>query len=434
VGTLSFGQCGNLDFTASIRKGCVPLVVKFKASGFQPGTRFQWNLQGSNLTGNDTITWVYTKPGTYKIQMIATPSSGPPCPAVVKDTFISLLPTPTPNMILSQGLNVCNGSNPVLFGDSTTNIVSRQWVMEGHTFSSKLVSYVFSSSGAKPVTLTVANKFGCTGSVTQTIMVNDSIPVDICADINVNNKTNVVASFTPFTGSIPPARKVASYNWTFPGGTPGSATTSTASVVKVTYVDNVNSYDVKLVVNMTDGCSYTILRKKFISPFLNPSITTICPRVSFLVSGDLSDSGRHNYSFFFTGASTFMTNAKDPDPKEGILTYTDPGSYPAKISYKYKGLGCPITINYPRFATILGPKANFVSKDNQLCKPTDTVHLQNLSDTTNASNVTYTWYVLDSGGGPPPGPPPYAKLIKKIRDQHQPRYFFYSGQSRSKFA
>jgi len=417
AGKVSYAQCNGLDFSANLRKGCLPVVVKFKATGFAPGSTFQWNLQSGFVAGQDTISWAYAIAGIYKVQMIVTPPTGLACPAVVKDTYITVLPKPLPDMRFTPGPVVCDGSFPVYFGDSTPNITSREWIVEGHGFLTKKMSYTFAGRGTIPVTLTLTNGFGCQGIQTNNFTVDDSVPVDICGDFNANNPTNVVGFFTPYVGQLPASRQVVKYTWSFPGGTPASAVTTTPSQVQVTYPDYYAKNDVTLAIAMSDGCIYTCHRKGFVSPFLTPAFTLACNYQTVSAIGDLSDTGRHKYSFSFPDAPCVYIAGKDP--KGAFLTYHPAGNYTASISYQYDGTPCRITVNFPRFLTVRGPISSFVSHDNQLCSLNDTVHLINQSDTTSAPGIKYTWYILDSNNCPPrdacgQAVPPLAKLIKKL--------------------
>jgi gliding motility-associated-like protein len=405
----SSGQCNGIDFkvmNASQKKGCIPLVSFFQAVGTSSaqGTTFRWDLgNGAFVTGNDTISRIYSISGQYRIRMEATLSgSSTPC-LVVKDTFITVLPTPAAVMGISTGTKVCNRSQSVTFTDNTPSSVKREWIIEGNTFTTQSVNYKFSNTGAHPISLTVTNAYGCQGFITQTVNVYDSVMVDICMNATVYNsgKNQVVAGFTPL---VPRAytyapRNIVQYNWTFPGGSPSSASTSTLTPVKVTYPDNTKKYDVSLTIVMDDGCTYTIYRKGMVSPFITPTFQTKCAGKTFTVSADVSDTGRHNYSFGFANAMIDLGSPPPPDPKTVKLTYNASGSYSAVIKYRYNTpLACFVSINYVNIFNVLGPKADFESKNNQICKGTDTVRFHNTTDTAGAGKIKYTWYIYDASG------------------------------------
>jgi len=410
----SAAQCGSVDFTASARKGCIPFYVKFNALGTSTaaGTSFKWNLGGGSFNGNDTASKIYFVAGQYKITMEADLSSGgSPC-VVTKDTFITVLPTPVPDIILSSGVNVCNRSLPVTLIDTTPGVEThREWIVDGNSFTNtatnKHLSYYFASPGTINVSLNVTNNYGCSGLTSENVNVYDSIPLDMCVNVTVSTTANkpVTARFSAAVPNTFP-RTIVYYNWSFPGGTitttGGSSITETVASpnppLTVTYPDLTKKYDVCLTIVMDDGCNYTICRKGFISPFITPTFQTKCAGQQYGVNTDKSDTGRHNYQFNFPQGMV-MLPLGDPDPKSLIISYNAAGTYGAVIKYHYKGYGgCQISITYPNYVTVIGPKANFSSLDNQVCGIGDTVHLTNTTDTTGAGRVKYTWYFYDSVG------------------------------------
>jgi len=219
----------------------------------------------------------------------------------------------------------------------------------------------------------------------------DSLPVDICASFSVTKNT-VSGVFTPEVGDTE-GRTIAGYTWSFPGGSPSSSTAKYPPTVY--YADPTKKYDVILSVSTSNGCSYTIHRKAFVSPFLTPAFQTECA-AGFQVNVDLTDSNKSSWGFNFPNGTLTPTCQTCTIPPF-ILSYAVGGSYSGGVTYKYKnGLGCNIQVNYPFFVKAIGPRAGFTSTDNQICKSTDTVHFKNMSDTTNATNVKYTWYIFDS--------------------------------------
>jgi gliding motility-associated-like protein len=402
----SSAQCGGVDFTtATKRKGCIPLVVFFQATGTSSaaGTNFRWDLGSGFLSGKnyDTISRIYTASGQYRIKMEATLSgSSTPC-TVVKDTFITVLPSPLPVMWVSSGNQVCDRSQPVTFVDTTPGSVKREWIVDGNSFNTQTLVYTFPSTGTHQVSLSVTNKYGCSGFITQNINVYDSVMLDICmvASINKAASSPLIVALSPRVGNTYP-RKIISYNWYMPGGSPSSYSTTSTKGFLVNYPDITKKYDVSLTIVMDDGCSYTMYRKGFVSPFITPTFQTKCAGRIFTVNSDLSDTGRHRYQFGFPGASVIDLGSPPPlDPKIVKIQYDVTGNYNAIIKYQYNTpLACTITINYTNIFTVLGPKANFESKNNQVCKPTDTVRLHNTSDIQGATGVKYTWYFYDSLG------------------------------------
>jgi gliding motility-associated-like protein len=386
----SYGQCSGIDFKANIRSGCALLVVQFSATGTSSsaGTKFQWDVGNGFVTGSDTITKGYPSQGKYTITMKATLSGGTTC-TVKKDTFISVLANPVPVLNYNAGSTICDrAGTEVTFTDNTQGSASRKWIIEGGTYTTKSVSHIFANATNQTITLQVTNKNTCSNTAKKTISVYDSIPLDYCAKFTVK-PTSVTGIFSPIV-PLNNGRKIAGYLWQFPGGSPSSSKQSNPTVV---YPDPSKKYDVYLTVIMDDSCTYTRKRSGFVSPFLTPAFKSLCVNAAIPLSADITDTGRHNYTFSFPNASLVKLPDRVPDPKTLILLYNKVGDYEASITYTYAGNSCRVSVYYPFFVEQMGPHADFDSKDSRLCAPFDTTHFINKTDILGAPDVQYIWKI-----------------------------------------
>jgi len=384
-------QCNNIGFKADTTKGCPLLIVKFSATGTSSasGTAFQWDFGNGYVNGSDTITEAFATQGQYTIKMQATlAGASSACPALEKDTFITVLPVPSPLISANPGFTICNVSTNVSFTDITGGITSREWIINGTKDTSKTVNFTPPGAGAYSINLFSTNKYGCKGPADNTLNVYDSVPVDIYGYFTAT-PTNTKAVFAPFIGN-PGSNTITGYSWSFPGGFPSSS--SLANPPAVIYSNIKKKYDVALTITLSTGCSYTVIRKGFVYPFLTPSFNNACAANSFKVYSDTGTETRSDFNFDFPGGifENVLTGAL-----YGILTYSKMGKYPAEFSYHESG-GDSITVDYPEYINIIGPTAAFSSNDNQLCAAGDTANFINETDTANAPNVEYTWYFLDS--------------------------------------
>jgi len=182
-------QCNTIDFKADKTEGCPLLIVKFNATGTSSsaGTRFQWDFGNGFVNGVDTITSAFSKPGQYTIKMQATLSgSSSPCPVIVKDSFITVFPTPTP-VIFVDTIGHC-GSTKVVFVDITAGSVSRDWVVNNKTSTSKSDTVIYPTSGSYSVSLYSTNQYGCEGFTTKVVQIADFPFPD--ASWTVSNSSN----------------------------------------------------------------------------------------------------------------------------------------------------------------------------------------------------------------------------------------------------
>lgn len=397
-----YAQCGGIDFSANQTKGCALLTVTFHATGAPAGSKYDWNLGNGFLTGKkDTITGIYSIGGKYTIIMRAHLPNGDTC-RVQKDTFITVVPKPVPVMRIYPDTIICDISRTVTFIDSTPNIVTRQWVIEGNSFSKNQVNYNFFKPGVQGITLNLTNTNGCTSYNTRNIFIYDSLPVDFCATINIPDTSHVSATFSPDVVN-PTARVISGYKWLFPGGTPASSTLTNPTV---TYPSAKKNYDVSLTVYTADGCGYTVKYKKFITQFITPLFATQCLSKTLKVASQVSYGSPKNFQFTFPGAGDAEPDLVD-DQSGGtyLVKYNDAGDFGMTFQFantnpsKPGGASCPITVTYTKYVSMLGPKANFTSNDNQVCTGGDTVHFINTSNLFGASKVKYTWYVVNAHSG-----------------------------------
>jgi len=172
-----FGYSG--AFTYSPVTGCSPVSVHFTAS-VSSVSSLTWDFSdGVTSTPSliDTISHIYTTNGSYVPKLILTDSFGCTNFSVGADTIkVGALATGfsiTPNP-------VCQG-NVITFHDSSSSTLSAisGWMWSfapGVTSTLRAPTHTYSVSGTYPVTLTVADSRGCSGSVTENVIVNSLPP------------------------------------------------------------------------------------------------------------------------------------------------------------------------------------------------------------------------------------------------------------------
>ncbi|MDQ3072827.1 MAG: PKD domain-containing protein, partial [Bacteroidota bacterium] len=379
--------CSGINFTPDTTTGCTPLVVHFSTTGFQPGSSFAWDFGTGYVAGKDTTSKIFPVGGKYSVSLKVTSPTGSVC-YVDKPNLIDAISSPVLNFSVSPGRQVCDGGKNVTFIDNTSNAVTREWIIDGvsYTNAANVITHSFASIGNKSVTLKVTNSAGCTNIFTDSryISIVDSIQPDFCADM-VQNTTNTKARFS--TSFSTNGRTVSRYEWSFPGGSPSSYTGQTPP--EITYADPSKKYNVTLKITMADGCLYTLTRKNFIQPFIGISNDTVCMGKDIFISNLANNNGRGYFNLQFPGSGAY-------DPKTNAVAYYTPGQYTAVINFKYSKNGCTNKVTVPKYITVVGPGANFNSTNRGLCDIKDSVYLENLTNEFGAPNVTYTWYIHDA--------------------------------------
>ncbi len=398
--TGALAQCGTVDFTANVTKGCSPLIVTFKAVGAGGSSSiYSWDFGSGPVTGFDSIQKIFTLSGKYNIKLTVKLSSGVTC-NVTKPNMIEVLPTPSPSISANPGQIICNGTKTVTFTDNTLDVQDRQWVIDGNTYSkaNAAISYTFASAGNKSVALKVTNSYGCTGifSDNKFEQLHDSAETEFCADVT-RTATLFRAKFTAFVNA--PGRSIAKYQWSFPGGLPS---TDTGKITRdIVYANNKKAYDVTLVVTMTDGCTYTCRRISYIQPYVSYPYDTVCINQVFVVGNLAANNGKSYFGYQFTGADQV-------DPFSNKIRYTSAGKFDLGFTFKYSQKGCTTNVSYPSYINVIGPKADFSAPDRAGCAVPFKVKFENKSDPFGAKNVKYTWRFYDSNKvelkGSPIGP------------------------------
>jgi len=168
-----------------------------------------------------------------------------------------------------------------------------------------------------------------------------------CAVVNFTDVTTT-SNGTPIVG----------WNWSFPGGTPASATTSTATV---TYP--AGSFTATLVVTSQSGCTDTVVKPVSVNglPQAAFSVNTVCAGVVTQFSNNsVAGAGDPivSWNWNFPGGTPAIATTQSPS-----VTYP-PGNYTASLTVTSQG-GCtasltqPVTVNPLPLANLSGNNVCF---------------------------------------------------------------------------
>jgi hypothetical protein len=246
------GSCGKMIFQ--------DMSAVLPASATNSVVAWNWNFLGgspvnANTQNPGTITY---PPGTYTATLISTSVAG--CKDTVKHTFtLGGFPTAafTPTSpCLGVATTILDGS----LAPTGDPIASWKWLMPGglppaasSTTTSPTHSIIttYQTGGTHIVTLIVASVTGCIDTIEQQVLVyNPPIANFIKPD---SGCSPVIASFNdksnPVDGSI------ATWQWSFPGGSPATSNAPSPTNIKYTAV---GSYSVSLAITTNYGCKHNI--------------------------------------------------------------------------------------------------------------------------------------------------------------------------------
>ena len=243
------GKCGNYVFKDS------SFVTP---SGTATITGWNWSFPGGTpataATGTASVTY---PPGNYTASLTITSSAG--CSATIpKPLSVGGFPTAafTPTSpCLGTATTLTDGSLAVN-GDP---IASWNWAMPGGapatatstSATNHNTATTYGTAGTHSVTLVVTSLQGCIDTIVQQVLVynppiaNFAKPDSGCAPICVNY--NDLSTSTDGT--------INSWQWSFPGGAPGSSTSTNPT--NICY-NSPGSYSVSLIVTTNYGCKDTI--------------------------------------------------------------------------------------------------------------------------------------------------------------------------------
>lgn len=332
----------NAFFNADPVQGCAPLTVNL--TQYSVGdTTFYWDLGDGNVSDQHDLSWTYTVPGTYTIELFAYG-----CGYDTYSTAITVLSGPPIDFSYTPAM-ACAGE-PFQFDADVVGVSALNWDFDDGT-TSVLTDpvHVFSTSGTFDVALTAtAINNGCTSTV--------SHPVEV--------RATPVAGFTPSPSSGCIDLEVAFENTTtgadFSQWDFGDGNTSASTAPFHTYT-TAGTYDVWLVAEALNGCADTAYAQVVAHPrpdaVFSLSPTTSCgPETSVQTIND--SQGAIGYTWD-------LGNGTTSDLNQPTATYTEPGTYTITLTATNQ-FGCQ-DVASATFVQYPTPQAAFYAEPRPGC-------------------------------------------------------------------
>ncbi len=370
------GIDANFDFAQSVT--CrPPFTINFVDQSSGPGSfTYTWNFgNGSPLSNQQNPTATYTAPGTYPVQLTIQSSLG--CNGTIQKDIT--LTANTTDFITPP--TTCIGK-PVTFTNSSTPVpVSSAWDFGDGTTSAQINPVkTYLTTGTYQVKL--INTYGsCSDSVTKSITVTNQPVVDFAA----NDSSSCSAPFTVQFTDLSPA--ASTWLWDF-----GDGNTSTLQNPVHTYT-SFGSYNVRLTISITGGCSGTTVKNSFIQ--VAPTTVSISNApaggcIPFTFSPVASIQTVDNiisYAWDMGEPGATYTTASPTH------TYAAAGTYTVQLTVTTQS-GCTATTTSQVLTGVL-PTVDFSYVPPIACA-SDSVRFTDLSITTPGAVVTWLW---DFGDG-----------------------------------
>ena len=308
------------------------VTVTNLSSSTSPATTYTWNYIDtlgnivSTQTGFEPI--VALNEGIYSVELIAETNG-------CVDTFFQNRVIRVFDAVIDFSISTdtaCALENVVFTDLSVPTPDLWSWTMPGASptnASTSVVNADYATAGSYNVTLTVEFPGGCSLTQIQTDAIEIlDIPIP-SATYTVNEDCKVPATLNVQSTSI----NTVQTEWTFPNGTPSSATG--VGPVFVTY-DGFGSYEVVVTETASNGCQVTETLNNF--HVVQPYTSSIVPDVldgciplnvnyTALFNNLPTGESIQSYAWNFPGASS-VTSTSSPGP---TVTYTDTGCFDVEL-------------------------------------------------------------------------------------------------------
>ncbi len=390
-------DCPVASFESSPKTGCAPLPVQFNSSASTGNPKqWKWNF-GDTADPNEVQSTLqnpnhfYTQPGCYTVRLITINDQG------CTDTITSVNEVcvgAVPDIKFKASTDETCARMPVTFTNQSSNVNTQTtyaWNFSRRNSYNILSTdenpvYTYGDTGRMDVTLIVCN-YGCCDTLTIDKMITVYPPVAIFnITRDCSSPYSMLLNGTPSLGAD-------SYSWDLTGGTPSS---STDSIVTVSYPSS-DSYTIKLTVtNARTGCTYT-MQKKVQTRKVKADFAVVtaagCKPFSACLKNNSTDAVSYEWSVIDSAGTTVSASTQE----EYCPVLQTPGSYIVQLIATDMN-GCKDTMTKKDFITVFGTNVNFTVTPASGCRPLN-AQFQDASASASSYAVDWKWTFGDPFSG-----------------------------------
>ncbi len=353
------------SFTSDFQTICLGDTINFSSSTTGGVTDYGWDFgetPGVDATTPDAF-YVYSQPGTYSVSLFA---NNVDCGDTLTEVnYITVLPRPTADFSIDHDED-CQPGIPFVFTDNSTGAVSWDWDFgDGTTSTQQNPSHTYNIFGEFTVCLTITNAQGCTNTFCDTILIEKpDLTLLVSEDEGCAPLTIDVAGI-----NNNPIDPVTSWTWSFPGGTPATATGANATV---TY--GIGIHTLQVIAITASGCSDTLVRGNIRvgEPPLNGFTVdkdTVCIMEDITFTATNTDPDWNYYwDFMYMSPGQFIQQDSAP-----ITVYPDTGTF--SVGLVIESQGCRDTLIQEDLVFVSPPRAQFTLSDTLVCGLPDTISI-----------------------------------------------------------
>ncbi len=302
---------------------CLNVATAFTDATTNSPTQWSWNFgDGSTFGSTQNPTHTYATPGTYNVVLVTQNTFG--CKdSIALNAVVNTLP------VAAFAFDTVCANAATSFTDQSTAAVAWAWDFgDAATSSSNSPTHTYASSGTYTVTLIVTNTFGCTDTISHSIIVNPN-PVSLYAA--------TTACHTYATVFTDQSTAAISWSWNY-----GDATTNDTTQSPSHIFANPGNYTVSLLVTNVFGCTNSSSQTVTVlpQPVADFNFNTVCARQSVQFMDATVGAAMTNWHWDF-GDGTPISTVQNP-----IHIYTLGGNYNVTLIVGNSS-GCADTIVKP---------------------------------------------------------------------------------------
>lgn len=340
------------NFTPSSITICEGDTITFTDGSTTSGTvTYSWIFPTGTPGTANTIgphNVIFPTAGTHHVSLVVTDANG------TDSTSVAITVNPAPTVVANAtNTTICSGDPVTLTGSGASSYTWDNGVTDGVAFNP-------TTTTTYTVTGTDANGCSATDQVTVTVN-NCSQPT---ASFSASSLTVCVGDSITFTDNST-GTNISGWNWTFPGGTPGSATTQGPHTVVFNTPGTHNIYLQITDANGTDDTTITVTVNNCSQPTASftPSAFSICVGDS-IVFTDNSSGTINTWNWTFQGGNPLIANTPGPH----TVYFNNTGTFNITLQINYTGGSDDTTITIT-VDSCLAPIPNvMMDPGNGICK------------------------------------------------------------------
>lgn len=297
--------------------------------------QWNWNFGDNSLDNNQNTQHLYGNCGNYNVTLTITSDMG--CTnSIIKSLFIHA--QPVADFIADT---VCINTPPTQFTDLSTvdcgDVVNAwNWNFNPGISTIQNPTHTFNSDGYHNVQLIAISNFGCSDTVIKPIRIYEKPIADFSASI-LQQCSQLCTPFSDLSTSA--TSSIISWQWNFNNGTT-STVQNPSSCFENTSPTNIRTYDIKLIVQNSNGCYDTIIKNSYLTVWP-------IPIAEFLADPQPTNMYENRITFtnLSIGADSFHWNLGDgtiTNEFSPVHLYADTGNY-AIVLHVQNEYGCADT-------------------------------------------------------------------------------------------